>query len=109
MVKKQYAIMIVDGDLELSVDDICHSCDITPEFIQSLIEYGVIQPKGYSLDNRRFDQIELQRVHRLLRLQNDLEVNLPGAALAIDLMDQMVELKAKVEVLEKLLSFARIK
>jgi chaperone modulatory protein CbpM len=37
----------------------------------------------------------------VLRLQHDLEINLAGAALAMDLMDQIDQLKAQVELLEK--------
>lgn len=51
----------------------------------------------------RFDMQDVRRIRRLLRLQHDLEVNIAGAALAIDLMEQIEELKVQVELLEKLL------
>lgn len=101
MAKKEYSILVIETDLDLNLDELCRSCHVTPDFIYELIEYGAIQPRGYSMESWRFDALQLRRVRRILRLQHDLEVNLPGAALAIDLMDQIEELKSQADLLKK--------
>ncbi|MBT9477058.1 MAG: MerR family transcriptional regulator, partial [Polaromonas sp.] len=42
----------------------------------------------------------LQRARVALRLQTDLDVNLAGAALALELLDELDELRARVQRLE---------
>jgi chaperone modulatory protein CbpM len=44
--------------------------------------------------------MHLQRARVALRLQNDLDVNLAGAALALELLDELDELRARVQRLE---------
>lgn len=97
---KNLVVVTVEEIPELSLDELCHACGVTPEFIQDLINYGAIEP----MDKLRFAADHLRRVQTIVHLQNDLEVNLAGAALALDLMDEMERLRRRVEILEKLFS-----
>ena len=101
MVKKDLTIIALEADPELSLEELCETCHITSDFICELVEYGTLEPKGFALESWRFDTRHLQRIQRVLRLQHDLEINLAGAVLAMDLMDQIDQLKAQVELLEK--------
>lgn len=93
--------MTIEDEPDLSLDELCEACQITPDFIIELIEYGSIEPKGVSVESWRFDMQQLRRIRQVLRLQHDLEVNLAGAILAIDLMDRIEELQTQVELLKK--------
>lgn len=88
---------MVDDQPELSLDDLCRICQVSPDFLQELMAYGVIEP----LDHGLFDAEHLRRVRIVRHLQHDLEVNLAGAALVLDLMDQMEEMRARLSMLEK--------
>jgi len=101
MVKKDLTIIAIEAEPELSLEELCETCHITPKFICELVEYGTLEPKGVALETWRFDTRHLQRIQRVLRLQHDLEINMAGAALAIDLMDQIEKLQAQIELLEK--------
>lgn len=101
MVKKDLTIVAIEAEPELSLEELCNTCHITPDFICELIEYGTLEPKGVALEAWRFDAKHLQRIQCVLRLQHDLEINMAGAALAMDLMDQIEKLKAQIELLEK--------
>lgn len=101
MAKKELTVVALEANPEVSLDELCEMCQITTSYICELVEYGTLEPKGVSIDAWRFDTSHLQRIQRVLRLQHDLEINLAGAALAIDLMDQIDQLKAQVELLEK--------
>jgi len=41
----------------------------------------------------RFTYTEIRRVQTAVRLQRDLRINLPGCALALDLLDELEELR----------------
>lgn len=91
----------IETELELSLEELCLSCQVTSDFISELVEYGAIEPLKISMESWRFDATALRRIRAILRLQRDLEVNLSGAALVLDLMDEIEKLRAQVEFLEK--------
>ena len=93
----------VETEIELNLDEFCLVCQIAPEFVHELVEYGVIEPQGRSLSMWRFNADHLRRVRTVLHLQQDLEVNLSGAALVIELMDEIEKLRAQVRLFERCL------
>ncbi len=99
--QKEYAIITIESDENFSLEELCEVCHQRPDFIYELIEFGAIEPEGYSVETWRFNSNQLQRIQRILRLQQDLEVNLAGAALAIDLMEKIKELQSEVDILQK--------
>ncbi len=48
----------------------------------------------------RFPGVSVRRVRTVVRLQRDLGVNVAGAALAIELLDEINALRARLEALE---------
>lgn len=95
MAKQELTIVMIETDPELTLEQLCQSCHVTPEFVQELIHYGVIE----ATVNHHFDVRQLQRLRRLQRLQRDLELNLAGAALAVDLLEQLDEMRRTVMLL----------
>jgi chaperone modulatory protein CbpM len=101
MPNKSLVVITLEEHPQLSLEELCNACDVTPEFIQSLIEYGVLEPEGESSTAWRFDSAHLHRIKVIVRLQHDLEVNIAGAAMIVDLMDQMEEMRVRLELFEK--------
>ena len=103
MVKQAMIIshIAIETHLELTLDEICSACRVTPDFIRELVEYGILDLDSDTLETYRFGPIELRRIRTMVHLQHDLEINLPGAALIVDLMDKMEKMQAKIDILEK--------
>lgn len=74
---------------------------LSDEFIHELISHQIIQPANEPAQEWHFDHVQLKRLQTALRLQHDLEVNLAGIALALELMDQLEELRERAAFLEK--------
>lgn len=85
----------------MSIDEVSGACRVSPDFIQALIEYGVIEPYNDDRQQLIFDLMHLQRIQKAKRLQHDLEVNLAGIAIVLDLLDDMQTLRERVVLLEK--------
>ncbi len=102
MVKKSIVIsdIKIEDSPELTFEELCAAVHVSPDLMQELIEYGILEPQGSS-PNWRFQAIHLRRARTAIRLQDDLEINLAGIALALDLMDEIEEMRAKIEMLEK--------
>lgn len=102
MVKNELVI-IADYSQEtlLTLDELCEICGISYDFINELIEYEIVHPQGGAPDEWVFDLDHLQRIKTALRLQRDLEVNLAGVTVVLDLLDELEELRARMKLLEK--------
>jgi len=106
MKKKQEIMVIVDwnDNTTFSVEELSEICNVSSDWIQNLLEYGILEPHlGSSLATWRFDNRQLQRARTAVRLYHDLEVNEPGIALVLDLLEELEEMRARAEVLEKYL------
>ena len=76
----------------LVLDEVCVHCGVTPDFVVALVNEGAVIPHGAGPSGRRhwrFDAHAVRRVRRAHRLMRDLHVNLPGVALALDLLERL--------------------
>ena len=67
-----------------------------PQYIIELVEEGVLAPIGREQRAWRFTGSQVRRASIALRLQRDLGVNLAGVALALDLLDELNGLRARI-------------
>jgi chaperone modulatory protein CbpM len=84
---------IVDQGTMCTIDDLCLSCNVNPDWVAGLVEHGVIEPVGQTRSGWQFTTLSIVRVAKAKRLEHDLGLNLPGVALALDLLDQLDEMR----------------
>jgi chaperone modulatory protein CbpM len=77
-------------------------CSVHAQFIQDLIDEGILSPLGKSPREWRFAAVEIKRIQISIRLQDDLRINLAGTALALDLLEEIEDLKRSKQQLEHL-------
>lgn len=92
--------IVLDEQTELSLNDLCRACSSSAEWVIELVEEGVLEPLGYQQTEWRFTGTSLQKAHTAMRLQRDLGLNLAGVALALDLLDEIDTLQARLRRLE---------
>jgi len=91
---------ILDEDVELSLAELCRLCHISAEQALVLIEEGIIEPQGENRMQWRFRSTSLIRTRRALQLHQDLGVNWAGAALALELLDELQQLRNRLRRFE---------
>lgn len=91
----------VESDTLYTLRQVCRSTGVHAEEIVEMVEVGLLEPRGHGPDEWRFPPYTLVRVHSALRLRRDLEVNLPGAALALELMEEVRRLRERLAALER--------
>ncbi|MFH2124297.1 MAG: chaperone modulator CbpM [Pseudomonadota bacterium] len=79
----------LDENTFFSLRQCCTLCRVSAQMIQEMIDEGLISPTGDNPQSWRFGAIEIKRIQITLRLQQDLGINLPGAALALDLLEEL--------------------
>ncbi len=102
IIQSQSAIIVEDSD-HLSLVNICRYCSLPAESIINMVEQGMIDPIDPSLSYSQwqFHRTSLLRIQSALRLQRDLELNLSGAILALELLDEIKELRQQVAYLQR--------
>jgi len=92
--------LILEEQTELNLKDLCRACQAHADRIVDLVNEGVLVASGAAPEHWRFDGLQLHRARLALRLENDLGVNMAGAALALDLLDELNMLRTRVDRLE---------
>ena len=91
---------LLDEDVEMTLAQLCRACELNEAQIIELVEQGIIDPLGPEPAEWRFVSVSLRRVRITRNLQRDLGVNAPGAALALELLEEVEELRARLRRLE---------
>lgn len=85
---------LVDDELLFTTTELCRACSASETEIEIWVAEGVLRPVGDSRDAWRFAGSALARMRLATRLARDLELNSPGVALALELLDEIDRLEA---------------
>lgn len=83
---------IVENEIHFSISELCHATNVETELVVAWVYEGILNPLGNSPDSWRFSGDSLQRTKKALRLSRDLEINTPGVAMVLDLLDDIARL-----------------
>ena len=92
---------VLEDEVELTLAELCSTCRVPAERIFELVEEGILEPHGHASAVWRFSGVSVQRVRCVQRLESDLGVNVAGAALALELIGQIDELRMRLRRLEE--------
>jgi len=85
--------VVVGEQASLSLAELCRICGVHAEYIIDLVSEGAIDPEGEEPSSWLFSCVSLQRTQAALRLQRDLDINLQGVALILDLLEEIRSLR----------------
>ena len=77
----------------LTVKDLSRICAVEERHIVEFVEEGVLHVVETSTTEWLFTGTALRRARLALRLERDLELNLPGVALALELLEELNQLR----------------
>ena len=101
---KYEIVQIYKGQIEgeetklITMIQLCRNCRLSAIDVLEFINEGVIEPvlvKGKSI---RFKHNAIDRAKKAIRLKNDLELNLAGVSLALQLIDRIEMLEKKLKL-----------
>ena len=93
-------VCILEEQAQLTLDDLCCGCYVSVEQIIELVDVGVLDPIGNEPTRWSFDGISLNRARVALRLQRDIGIDLVGAALALELLDEIKMLRSRLRAVD---------
>jgi DNA-binding transcriptional MerR regulator len=87
------AVISPGGDRLYTFEYAASMTETSIAVVQVYAQLGVIEPTGSMLHSR-----EIARIAQIQRLRQDLGVNLVGAAIVLDLAQEVAQLRAQLEV-----------
>ena len=100
MTSKTLTGILLDERAELSLHDLCHACSTSTAWVVELVDEGVLEPIGHEQAHWRFYGPSLLRARAAMRMQQDLQINLAGVALALDLMEEIEAMRERLRRFE---------
>jgi chaperone modulatory protein CbpM len=87
---------VVEEDMHLTLVELCRVCRAPEDQVRVWVVEGVLTPIGDAPGEWRFTGTALRRARLAVTLTHELDLNPPGVALALDLMDQIEDLKSRL-------------
>ncbi|PVZ82801.1 chaperone modulator CbpM [Serratia sp. S1B] len=79
--------------ITLTITEFCLHTGVTESELQEVVGLGVIHPYDQNSDNWLFDDGALVVFNRAQRLQRELDLDWPGIAVALELLDEINRLR----------------
>lgn len=87
------------GGIRMTLVELSLAHAASVEQIVELVLEGVLEPSGDARDDWRFSERHFHYAGVAMRLQRDLGVNVPGVALAMQLLDEVQTLRLRLATL----------
>ena len=101
MTKHTLKGVIIEQSSPLNLQELAQAVNLKVEIIVEMVEYHLIEPEGNSPKSWQFDDICLKRIKTAASFHRDLEMNLPGIAMALDLLEKIERLEHRLQILER--------
>ena len=93
--------VLIERSTPLNLDELAQAVHLQTEIIIEMVEHHLLKPEGHAPGSWRFDNINLKRAKIAASFHHDLEINLQGIALALDLLDRIKQLEQQLETLKR--------
>ena len=90
----------LDSDAPYAFEEVCRVFVVEEHLVVEMVEFGILAPEGDGVATWRFGASAILRLQRARRLRRDLELNLAGIAVALDLLDELDATRQRVKTLE---------
>ena len=88
--------VVVEGDTAFTLPALCRACGLDSAQLIALVDEGVLEPAGNSPQEWVFDGPALRTALAARRLMRDLEMDLNGVAMVLDLLAEIAALRSRL-------------
>ncbi|RPJ38848.1 MAG: MerR family transcriptional regulator [Planctomycetaceae bacterium] len=88
---------VIGDEGVLSIEELARACSAESQWIIELVAVGVLEPQGTETSRWRFRATDLTCARRVARLQRDFGATIEAAAVMIDLLHQIDQLRARLK------------
>jgi len=88
--------VVVETELQFSIMELSRICGTDVSTLEALVNEGVLTPLELQSSQWVFSGAALPRARKATRLLLELDLNVAGAALVIDLMEEVETLRSRL-------------
>jgi len=88
----RHTLSVNDKDIWIDINTL----EVHPDVTEQLADLGIIEIHSGHVKAR-----QVSRIQKLMRLRRNLGVNLPGAAIILDLLERMEEMQEEIDELKR--------
>ncbi|EJM76359.1 chaperone modulator CbpM [Pseudomonas sp. GM55] len=88
-------------NVQLDMAEFCEATELSDVYVIEIVEHGILEPQGAQPKDWRFNDYELTLAKRAAKLRRDLDLEWEGVALALDLLEEVRQLRAENEMLKQ--------
>jgi chaperone modulatory protein CbpM len=85
---------LVSGEPRFELHELSIRLGVEDALVIEMAAHGVLEPSGSGPAEWSFSLLDVVRSQKALRLREDLGIDWPGLALALDLLDEVERLRA---------------
>lgn len=89
--------LVIEEESYLTLTELCQASSATEDHVIAWVFEGVLAPIGDLPQDWQFTGQSLRRTRLALSFSRDLEINPAGVALALDLLDEIAVLRARLQ------------
>lgn len=91
--------VVIQETTTFTVTEICQRCNLPYAFLKQMVEHGMFESQLDLEENFALDLVQVNRIESAFHLHNDLEINMPGIALVLELRDEIDHLQKELALL----------
>ena len=96
---KTVLVGLVIDDHSLSLEELACACGVDADWLRDRLDAGLLFRNPPEQPIRQFASPHLQRARRLRALEQDFDANPELAALVVDLLEEIQQLRARLQAL----------
>ncbi|MDW3094627.1 MAG: chaperone modulator CbpM [Gammaproteobacteria bacterium] len=86
----------MNSNIIYTSNSICSYYGINKDVLSDMVLWGIASPSGCSPDTWFFNQSDYDKIGRAYRFHRDLEINIPGAAMILELLSELDKVRIEI-------------
>jgi len=87
--------------VQLDMRTLCQEADLTADCVIEIVEHGIVEPSGRTPEEWVFDDRAPVTLKRAVKLHDQLELEWEGEALALELLEEVQQLRSENHMLRQ--------
>ena len=87
--------------VQLDMRTLCQEADLTADCVIEIVEHGIVEPSGRTPEEWVFDDRAPVTLKRAVKLHDQLELEWEGVALALELLEEVQQLRSENNMLRQ--------
>ncbi|MFQ6575513.1 chaperone modulator CbpM [Pseudomonas sp. UM16] len=87
--------------VQLDMQTLCREADLPAAYVIEIVEHGIVEPSGRTPEEWLFDDQAPVLAKRAAKLQRELELEWEGVALALELLEEVQQLRRENSMLQQ--------